>query len=67
MNTKFCPEPIVTKPGMNFGFASFIVETQAADNIRVIVLENGVEREIKLDALVKVDNKWRLLSSVNIL
>ena len=67
MNTKFCPEAIVTKPGMNFGIASFIVETQAADNIRVIVLEDGMEREIKLDALVKIDNEWRLLSPVNIL
>ena len=68
MNMKFCPKPIPVKPGMSFGSGiTFGVDTLATDNIRVIVDVGGVEREIKLDALIKVGNNWRLFSPIEIL
>jgi hypothetical protein len=68
MNMKFCPEPVPVKAGMNFGSGiKFSVGTQVTDNIRVIASIDGAEREIKLDALVKVDNNWRLFSPIEIL
>jgi len=51
-----------TKPGMNFGFASFSVETEATDNARVIAKQEDRLLTIKLDAMVKVGTSWRLLS-----
>ena len=62
MNMEYCPEPIAAKEGTDFGRASFKRDTQALDNIRVIVNVGGEEREIKLDALVKVGDSWRLTS-----
>jgi len=62
MNMEYCPEPIAAKEGTDFGHASFKRDTQALDNIRVIVNAGGEEREIKLDALVKVGDSWRLIS-----
>lgn len=67
MNMKYCPEPISTRPGMNFGAATFRGETLATDNIRVIVKVGEEEREIKLDAQVKVGARWRLLSPIELL
>ena len=68
MNMKFCPEPIPVKAGMGFGSGiTFGVDTLATDNIRVVANVAGVEREIKLDALIKVGNNWRLFSPIEIL
>ena len=67
MNMEYCPEPISTRPGMNFGVADFRGETLATDNIRVIVKVGEEEREIKLDALIKVGARWRLLSPIELL
>ena len=68
MNMEFCPEPVPVKAGMSFGSGiTFGVDTLATDNIRVIANVAGVEREIKLDALIKVDNNWRLFSPIEIL
>ena len=68
MNMEFCPEPVPVKAGMEFGSGiKFAVDTLATDNIRVIASVAGVEREIKLDALIKVGDNWRLFSPVEIL
>jgi hypothetical protein len=68
MNMKFCPEPIPVKAGMGFGSGiTFGVDTLATDNIRVVANIAGVEREIKLDALIMVDKNWRLFSPIEIL
>jgi len=66
MNLQFCPEPITVEPGTNFGVAEFAVATLATDNIRVIAAVDGAEQEVKLDALVKVGETWRLLSPVRL-
>ena len=67
MNMEFCPELISTQPGMNFGAVTFRGKTLATDNIRVIVKVGEEEREIKLDAQVKVEERWRLLSPIELL
>ena len=51
-----------TKPGMNFGFASFSIETEATDNARVVAKQEDRLLTIKLDAMVKVGPSWKLLS-----
>jgi len=51
-----------TNPGMNFGFASFSVETEATDNARVVAKLEDRLLTIKLDAMVKVGASWKLLS-----
>lgn len=66
MNLQFCPEPISVEPGTNFGLAKFAVATLSTDNIRVIADVNGEEREVKLDALVKIGEAWCLLSPVSL-
>ena len=68
MNMDFCPEPVPVKAGMDFGSGiSFAVDTLATDNIRVIADVAGDKREIKLDALIKVGNNWRLFSPIEVL
>ena len=68
MNMEFCPEPVPVKAGMGFGSGiTFGVDILATDNIRVVANIAGVEREIKLDALIKVENNWRLFSPIEIL
>ena len=65
---EFCPEPVPVKAGMEFGSGiKFGVDTLATDNIRVIASVDGIEREIKLDALVKVENNRRLFTLIAIL
>jgi len=64
MNMHFCPEPIQTEPGMDFGGAAFKISTLATDNMHVIANITGKTYDIKLDALVKVGDTWRLLSPV---
>jgi len=64
MNMEFCPEPVQTEPGMDFGGAAFKISTLATDNMHVIANITGKTYDIKLDSLIKVGDKWRLLSPV---
>ena len=64
MNMEFCPEPIQTEPGMDFGTVAFKISTLATDNMHVIASITGKTYDIKLDSLIKVGDKWRLLSPV---
>ncbi len=51
-----------TKPGMNFGCGRFIIITEATDNTRVVVKIENRLRSVKLDAMVKVGDTWKLIS-----
>jgi len=62
MNMENCPEPILAPAGATFGLLTFERSTPALDNIRVFVEVAGTRKEIKLDALVKVGDSWRLVS-----
>lgn len=66
MNLEYCPEPLRTEPGMNFGFLKCAVSTLVTDNIRVVATVQGEEQEVKLDAVIQVGEEWRLLSPVSL-
>jgi hypothetical protein len=64
MNMDFCPEPIQTEPGMDFGAAAFKISTLATDHMHVIADINGQTYDVKLDSLIKLGDTWRLLSPI---
>jgi hypothetical protein len=62
MNMKHCPQPIRAKAGTDFGGGAFKVDTFVLDNVRVIAKVDGRERELRLDAMVKTDDGWKIIS-----
>ena len=62
MNMKHCPQPILAKAGTDFGGDAFKVDTFVLDNVRVIAEVDGRERELRLDAMVKTDDGWKIIS-----
>lgn len=59
-------EPSPLEPGRRFGPVRVRAKTLAFDNVHAVVLINGVERDLKLDELIKVDDSWRLVDAVSL-
>lgn len=65
MDMHFCPEPIPVKKGMRIGSMTAKQDTFITDNIGVFVTINGEKRSLKLDSMVKVGDRWLLMSPIS--
>lgn len=64
MDLNFCPEPIPVKKGMRIGSMTAKQDIFITDNIGAFVTINGERRSLKLDSMVKVGDRWLLMSPI---
>ena len=63
MDTRFRLKPSSKEAGQRLGPLRLTRKTFAFDNVRAVVLIDGVERRLKLDELIKIGDSWRLLDA----
>ena len=59
-------EPIPVQPGHDFGPVLVTTEVLMLDNVHVMISAAGRSMDLKLDAMVKVGDSWRLLNPVEL-
>ncbi|MFP6583610.1 MAG: hypothetical protein VCD00_13790 [Candidatus Hydrogenedentota bacterium] len=66
MDMSFAGDPILIGQGEEFGPLTLRADTLILDNVHAVLLIDGVEKDLKLDEMIRVNGSWRLLDTVEL-